>query len=118
MTIGHYRNTPLTLTWVEKGNEDRSLIETQQVESPIDTIQETIIDKRNFTMRTESGIIIPLGMSDNAPAGKFSVLEKWENPYWKSENRFHYPSATNPMGQYLIILGDYETGEKIHQSIH
>ena len=118
MKVGHYKNKLLKLNWAEKGREDYSLIETLQVEAAIDAYQETIIDKKNFTLRTQSGLIVPIAISKNAPTGRFKVLEKWENPYWKSSTRFYYPSKTNPIGQYLIIMGNPETNKKIHQGIH
>lgn len=118
MRTNHYRNKPLDLDWVKEGTEDYSLIQTYRVNSCFDLTQKTIINKENFTLQTESGLVSPLGISHNAPTGKFKVLEKWENPYWKSANRFYYPSKKNPIGQYLIIMGNIETGEKIRQGIH
>lgn len=118
MAIAHYKNTPLDLEWTKKGIEDMSLIQTRQIKSPIDFDQETFVDKKQFTIRTESGETRPLAISYNAPTGKLRVIEKWENPYWKSANRFYYPSAKNPLGQYIIILGNRETNKKINQGIH
>lgn len=104
--------------WIKKGEEDRSLIETQSVKYPMGIAEEAIIDRQNFTLTTESGLTSRLALSNNSPKGKVKVLEKWENPYWKSANRFYYPSTTNPIGQYLIVLGSSKMGEKFHQSIH
>ena len=89
MRTNHYRNKPLDLDWVKEGTEDYSLIQTYRVNSCFDLTQKTIINKENFTLQTESGLVSPLGISHNAPTGKFKVLEKWENPYWKSANRFY-----------------------------
>ncbi len=118
MKIGHYENKLLELGWVKKGSEDYSLIQTHNIESDLDRAQETVISKENFTLQIESGLVMPIGISHNAPSGTFRVLEKWENPYWKSANRFYYPSKQNPIGQYLIIMGDAKTNRKIRQGIH
>ena len=118
MTIAHYKNTLVNIDWVKKGMEDMSLIQTYQMGSDLDFNQETVIDKQRFTIKTGSGPARPLGISSNALTGKFRVVEKWENPYWKSANRFYYPSARNPLGQYIIILGHHKTNKKIYQGIH
>jgi len=119
MILAHCKNTLLDLDWAKKGEEDITLIQTCQIKPIIDLNQETIIDKKQFTIKTGSGIARPVGISPDAPTGRLEVLEKWENPYWKSEHRFYYPSMKNPIGQYIIILGNYKTGKKfVKESIN
>ena len=54
---------------------------------------------------------------DKAPSGNFTVVEKWELPYWRYNGHVYTPGAHNPIGEHLIILAD-ESLRKIRYSIH
>ena len=102
--------------------QDMGLIKTEKLKSMINTIQNIYlnfkesfieVDNKKFefaykekfqqTLETDSSII---------------VLEKWINPYWKSDKYFYFPNKKNPIGKYLIILYSGISGKKLNSSIH
>jgi hypothetical protein len=79
------------------------------------------VDLSEFTLkgnRTEYPVLA--GRNGSTPAGNFIVAEKWENPYWKRSKtgRLYLPGDSNPIGKYLIILANPDSGKKLNSSIH
>ena len=79
------------------------------------------VDLSEFTLKgNETQYPVLAGQNGSTPAGRFIVAEKWENPYWKrtKTGRLYLPGNSNPVGKYLIILADSDSGKKLNSSIH
>jgi lipoprotein-anchoring transpeptidase ErfK/SrfK len=117
MQFKHVRNQPLQMNYVSKGTEDISVITSEIISTqPISKPRTFTYTKSKFELEHQ-GVLYPIASANTLQIGEYIVLEKWENPYFKSMSRFYYPGQNNPLGEYLIILGDKQ-GKKRNEGIH
>ena len=124
MKVGHYVNEKMEGPYLIPIPEfRRSMIRTETLheedyrEGMSDQLLE--IDLSDKLMGFGDRVYpVAAGRDGTTPQGEFVIAEKWENPYWKMEGNLYLPTGSNPIGKYLIILADPETGVKISGSIH
>lgn len=74
------------------------------------------LDKYEFLL---DGNLFHIGASkNNSVPGVYEVSEKWEYPYWRRTDGIYTPADDNPIGRYLVILRDTNTGKKINTGLH
>jgi hypothetical protein len=115
--LWHFKNNPTNYSPVKKWEENLNLINTTKIDSPIDLNQKVIISRKDFTLKID-WILNWINIWDKHFYWKYIVLEKWEYPFFKSENFFFYPWDDNPLKKHLIILWDLKTWKVIKQWIH
>mgnify|MGYP003978308721 CR=1 FL=1 len=72
----------------------------------------------DYTLASPEGSSYQMAASQTrTPRGKFTVVEKWEQPYWRNATGVYIPGENNPIGEYLVILAD-DKGKKVQCSIH
>ena len=116
MKLGHYRNeiieAPFSIPIAEWNGQIKThiLYETEFREGL--SSQGWELDLRKFILNG-AGREYPVaaGKDGMTPAGIFVIAEKWENPYKKRNEMLYTPSHANPIGGYLVILANPDSGK-------
>ncbi|MFW6233169.1 MAG: L,D-transpeptidase [Nanoarchaeota archaeon] len=119
MICGHYKNKPLNKRIISSNKEseiEKSVISELPYQKDMSSqLVEIDLKKERISFNQKNYNCF---VSEKTTPGDFFVAEKWEFPYWKKNGVIYTPNYFNPIGEFLIILGDKKTLRKIPQSIH